>query len=77
MSKSESKQLFEKSLHYRALEGRGDKPTDEQISIVLHALADHTQIMRALKYRPDKDSPFPEATSVGRWLKDLALEFDR
>lgn len=39
--------------------------------MVLHALADHTAIMQALKHRSDPTSPWPEATSVGRWLHDV------
>ena len=48
----------------------------KQVSLVLHALADHTAIMGMLKYRPDPTSPWPEATSVGRWLKDVAYALE-
>jgi hypothetical protein len=49
----------------------GATPTHMQVAMVLHALADHTAIMSALKHRPDPTSPWPEATSVGRWLHDV------
>lgn len=46
-------------------------PTQDQVALVLHALADHTAIMTALNHRPDPTSPWPEATSVGQWLHDM------
>ncbi len=46
-------------------------PNADQIWMVMHALADHTAIMEALKHRPDPTSPWPEATSIGRWLQDV------
>jgi len=51
-------------------------PDKSQVAMVLHALADHTAIMEMLKHRPDPTTPWPEATSVGRWLHDVgdALE---
>lgn len=49
-----------------------DMPTEKQVAAVLHALADHTSIMEALKHRPDPTSPWLEATSVGRWFHDVA-----
>jgi hypothetical protein len=51
--------------------GSDPAPTPLQVAYVLHALADHTAIMQALEYRPPLDSPWPKATSVGRWLHDL------
>lgn len=42
----------------------GETPTLRQVAMVLHALADHTALQAALRYRDD-DGP---ATSVGRWL---------
>lgn len=45
-------------------------PSDDQIAMVLHALADHTAIMQALVYRPPEDGMWPGASSVGRWLQD-------
>ena len=51
-------------------------PTKRQVAMVLHALADHTAIMAALKHRPDPTSPWPEATSVGRWLHDLGNDLE-
>ena len=47
-----------------------------QIATVLHAMADHTAIMEALKHRPDPTSPWPEATSIGRWLHDVADDLE-
>lgn len=54
----------------RRVEGT-DIPSQRQVAMVLHALADHTAIMAALEYRPDPTSPWPEATSIGRWLHDV------
>ncbi len=42
-------------------------PTDEQIALMFRALADHTAIMQALHFDPDPTSPWPQATSLGRW----------
>lgn len=47
------------------------KPSREQVALVLHALADHTVIMKMLRHRPDPTSPWPEATSMGRWFHDV------
>lgn len=49
----------------------GEPPTAMQVAMVLHALADHTAIMEMLKHRPDPTSPWPKATSVGRWFHDV------
>lgn len=46
-------------------------PSPIQVAIVLHALADHTAIMDMLEHRPDPTSPWPHATSVGRWFHDV------
>lgn len=51
-------------------------PTFGQVAMVLHALADHTAIMSALKYRPDPTSPWPEANSIGRWLHDVGDDLE-
>lgn len=47
-----------------------------QIATVLHALADHTAIMEMLNHRPDPNSPWPEATSIGRWFHDVADDLE-
>ncbi len=60
-----------RSLDNRRFDGE-IKPSKEQVSMVLHALADHTAIMEMLKHRPDPTSPWQEATSVGRWFHDVA-----
>jgi hypothetical protein len=60
---------------YNRVEGV-DLPTDNQVALVLHALADHTAIMEMLKHRPDPSSPWQEATSVGRWFHDVADELE-
>jgi hypothetical protein len=49
-----------------------EAPTEKQVAVVLHALADHTAIMEALKHRVDPDSPWPQANSIGRWFHDVA-----
>jgi hypothetical protein len=46
-------------------------PNRRQVAMMLHALADHTAIMSALQHRRDDTSPWPEATSIGRWLHEL------
>lgn len=51
-------------------------PTAYQVAMVLHALADHTAIMEALKHRPDPTSPWPEANSIGRWFHDVGDELE-
>lgn len=51
-------------------------PTPIQVAIVLHALADHTAIMEMLEHRPDPTSPWPHATSVGRWFHDVGHELE-
>ncbi len=53
-----------------------DAPTRKQVSVVLHALSDHTAILAALKHRPDPTSPWPEAASIGRWLHDVGDQLD-
>jgi hypothetical protein len=62
----------------RQMVGRyGVKPPNElQVAAVLHALADHTAIMEALRYRPDVTSPWPEAISIGRWLHDVGDDLE-
>lgn len=51
-------------------------PSPQQVAIVLHALADHTAIMSAFGHNPDPTSPWPEATSIGRWLHDVGYELE-
>lgn len=51
-------------------------PSAIQVAIVLHALADHTAIMQMLAYRPDSTSPWPQATSAGRWLHDVGNDLE-
>lgn len=53
-----------------------DPPTARQIAMVLHALADHTAIEAALRHRPDPDSPWPHATSMGRWFHDVGDQME-
>ncbi len=48
----------------------------EQVAVVVRALADHTMIMDALQHRPDPKSPWPQATSLGRWFHDVADQAD-
>lgn len=52
------------------------KPTCKQVGMVLHALADHTAQMAMLAHRPDPTSPWPEATSIGRWLHDVGSSLE-
>lgn len=63
-------------LDYR-LHPDAEELTRDQVAVVLHALADHTAIMEALRHRPDPDSPWPQATSVGRWLHDVGDQLTR
>lgn len=51
-------------------------PTPRQVAMVLHALADHTAIMSALKHRPDPTSSWPEANSIGRWFHDVGNDLE-
>lgn len=51
-------------------------PTRGQVAMVMHALADHTAIMAALNHRPDPTSPWPEATSIGRWFHDVGNDLE-
>lgn len=46
--------------------------TEYQVACVLKALADHTLNMQMISHRPDDTSPWPEATSVGRWMHDVS-----
>lgn len=51
--------------------GDEDPPDDAQIAMVLHALADQTALMQALRFDVDAEalgSLSAEASSVGRWL---------
>lgn len=50
--------------------------TAEEVAVVLHALADHTAITAALTYRLDPTSPWPHATSMGRWFHDTADQLE-
>jgi len=52
------------------------KPNRLQVAMVLHALADHTAIMSALEHRPDPTSPWPKATSIGRWFHDVGDDLE-
>ncbi len=62
------------------LQGRtrpGDMPSNRQIAMVLHALADHTSIMQALNFDPEPGrTRWPSATSVGRFLHAYGDRFD-
>lgn len=51
-------------------------PTPIQVAVVLHALADHTAIMSMLNHRHDETSPWPHATSVGRWFHDVGHDLE-
>ena len=54
-------------------------PSHRQVAMVLHALADHTAIMSALQHRrdeTDETNPWPEATSIGRWLHDVGDDLE-
>jgi len=52
--------------------------SEYQVACVLKAMADHTLIMEMLAYKPEENSPWPEATSVGRWIHSAADElFDK
>jgi hypothetical protein len=48
--------------------------SDAQVALVARALADHTLLQAALRYRPDETSPWPYATSLGRFFHHLADE---
>lgn len=62
--------------HRSGLYQNSDKPTPKQVSMVLHALADHTAIMKMLKHRLEKTSPWPEANSIGRWFHDVGSDLE-
>lgn len=51
-------------------------PNQVGVAMVLHTLADHTALMAALEHRPDEASPWPQATSLGRWLHDVADDLE-
>ena len=55
---------------------KGGKVNPLQIATVLHALADHSALMEAVKHRPVPNSPWPEAESIGRWLHDVADDIE-
>lgn len=46
--------------------------TPYDVACVLKALADHTLIMEMLAHNHETTSPWPEATSVGRWFHAAA-----
>lgn len=53
------------------------QPLDEdQVAVVLRALADHTALADAVNWRHDPNSPWPVLTSLGRWLHDVADELE-
>lgn len=54
----------------------GECPSPHQVAIVLHALADHSAIMEMLQYNVDFKSPWPQATSIGRWFHALGHEME-
>ena len=64
-----------RSLDYR-LSSVIEPLTPEQVAVVLHALADHTALQAALAYRRDIASPWPEATSLGRWLHEVGDQLE-
>jgi hypothetical protein len=49
-------------------------PTDQQLAVVLHALADHTALVAALNF--DRSGAWPDATSVGRFLHAWGDRFE-
>lgn len=56
------------------------QPLDEdQVAVVLRALADHTALVEALAFEVPEDGvlPWPEAHSVGRWLHAVADQLDQ
>lgn len=57
-----------RAVHHEARTYSEGPPTQRQIAMVLHALADHTSIMVALDFDPPEDGHWPQATSVGRFL---------
>lgn len=67
--------LMQQIQHERRRFVETDPPSASQVAMVLHALADHTAIMTALQYRRE-DGPWPEATSIGRWLHDVGDDLE-
>lgn len=64
------------NLDYRlSVEGM-PRLTRAQVAVVLHALADHTAIAEALRWRRPVDGLWPEETSVGRWFHDVADQLE-
>lgn len=56
-----------------------EPPTEDQVALVLHALADFTAINSALSYSPDPTEPGPHegrAISMGRWLHAVGRALD-
>jgi hypothetical protein len=66
--------------HSLAAEARlyeGERPlTDRQLAMVMHALADHTLIQAAMAYDTSQ-TPWPEATSIGRFFHAVGDLLDR
>jgi hypothetical protein len=56
------------AVHHEARTYVEGPPTQAQIAMVLHALADHTSLLVALNFDPPVDGFWPEASSVGRFL---------
>lgn len=55
------------------------QPLDEdQVAVVLRALADHAAIMAALEYALPEEGvlPYPEAHSIGRWFQAVAEQLE-
>lgn len=65
-----------RQISYEQRRGGETLPSKRQVAMVLHALADHTAIMVALQHRPDPTSPWPKATSIGRWLHDVGNDLE-
>lgn len=65
-----------RSLDYR-LHPTARRLTREEVAVVMHALADHTAIEAALRFRPEPESPWPYALSVGRWFHAVGDQLDR
>lgn len=60
-----------KTNNYRH-EGKEVNISDYELARVFEAMADHTLIMGMIHHQPDPTSPWPEATSVGRWMHSAA-----
>lgn len=86
--KSASEHLMQKIRYKQGSNLYAPMPSEKQVALVLHALADHTAILAMTNYdrmgkAPQGEDPAKETkfwateTSIGRWFQAVADDLER